>query len=168
MDTGVVVLEDRSISRRDRPPGDTPGRRGFVQARPNVTSHPAQIRLRGVPTIEIELVSELLNDADYDQQRAFGDLINGAIVRNFKAARLKGRAIGVRGLARVIGIQPSTLRRRIEKLVAAGWLERMEDGSVRYSQQSFDFGAPASRAMMHRFAASLQKAGWVDFRPPPG
>ena len=131
-----------------------------------MTSHFAQTRLHGVPTIEIALVSEVLNDADYDQQRAFGDLINGAIVRNFKAARLKGQPIGVRGLARVIGVQPSTLRRRIDQLLAAGWLERMDDGSVRYSQRSFDFGAPASRAMMHRFAASLQKAGWVDFRPP--
>ena len=125
-----------------------------------------QAQLHGVPAIEIELVSEVLNEADYDQQKAFGDLINGAIVRNFKAARLKDKAVGVRGLARVIGIQPSTLRRRIDQLVAAGWLERLDDGSVRYSQQSFDFGAPASRAMMHRFAASLQKAGWVDFRPP--
>ena len=125
-----------------------------------------QGQLHGVPAIEIALVSEVLNEADYEQQTIFGDLINGAIVRNFKAARLKDQPISVRGLARVIGIQPSTLRRRIEQLVAAGWLERLDDASVRYSQQSFDFGAPASRAMMHRFAASLQKAGWVDFRPP--
>jgi len=127
-----------------------------------------QAQLHGVPAIEIAVVSEVLNGADYDQQTTFGDLINGAIVRNFKAARLKNQAISVRGLARVIGIQPSTLRRRIDQLVAAGWLERMPDGSLRYSQQSFDFGAPASRAMMHRFAASLLKAGWVDFRPPDG
>jgi DNA-binding IclR family transcriptional regulator len=130
--------------------------------------HFTQAQLHGVPAIEIEVVSEVLNEADYDQQTAFGDLINGAIVRNFKAARLKDKPVSVRGLARVIGIQPSTLRRRIDRLISAGWLERMEDSSVRYSQQSFDFGAPASRAMMHRFAASLQKAGWVDFRPPPG
>jgi DNA-binding IclR family transcriptional regulator len=125
-------------------------------------------QLHGVPAIEIELISEVLNKADYDQQTTFGDLVNGAIVRNFKAARLKGQLVGIRGLARVIGIQPSTLRRRIDQLVAAGWLERLDDGSVRYSQQSFEFGAPASRALMHRFAASLQKAGWVDFRPPSG
>jgi hypothetical protein len=125
-----------------------------------------EAELHGVPPIEIEVVSEVLNEADYDQQTAFGDLINAAIVRNFKSARLKDTAIGVRGLARVIGVQPSTLRRRIDQLVLAGWLERIADGSVRYSQQSFDYGAPASRAMMHRFAASLQKAGWVDFRPP--
>jgi DNA-binding IclR family transcriptional regulator len=74
--------------------------------------------------------------------------------------------VSIRGLARVIGVQPSTLRRRIDQLVAAGWLERMSDGSVRYSQQSFDYGAPASRAMLRRFAASLKKAGWVNFRPP--
>lgn len=123
-------------------------------------------QLHGVPPIEIELVSEVLNEADYDQQTTFGDLINSAIVRNFKAARLKDRTVSVRGLARVIGVQPSTLRRRIDQLVAAGWLERMNDGSARYSQQSFDYGAPASRAMMHRFAAALQKAGWVNFRPP--
>src|SRR3982751_3538135 len=126
-----------------------------------------EAQLHGVPPIEIELVSEVLNGADYDQQTAFGDLINGAIVRNFKAARLKDQAVSVRGLARVIGIQPSTLRRRIENLVTAGWLERVDEGGVRYSQQSFDYGAPASRAMMQRFAASLLKAGWVNFRPPP-
>ena len=122
--------------------------------------------LHGVPAIEIELVSEVLNEADFDQQSTFGDLINGAIVRNYKAARLKDQAVSVRGLARVIGIQPSTLRRRIEQLVLAGWLERMDDGGARYSQQSFDYGAPASRAMLQRFAACLLKAGWVDFRPP--
>lgn len=131
-----------------------------------MTRHSAPLPLHGIPAIEIELVSEVLNAADYDQQTTFGDLINGAIVRNFKAARLKDQPIGIRGLARVIGLQPSTLRRRIDQLVADGWLERLHDGSVRYSQQSFEFGAPASRAMLHRFAASLQKAGWVDFRPP--
>ncbi|MEO8882529.1 MAG: winged helix-turn-helix domain-containing protein [Devosia sp.] len=133
---------------------------------PMMATHFTQAQLHGVPPVEIRVVSEVLNEADYDQQTTFGDLINGAVVRNFKAARLKDRAVSVRGLARVIGIQPSTLRRRIDQLVSAGWLERMSDGSVRYSQQSFDYGAPASRAMMHRFAASLQKAGWVDFRPP--
>jgi hypothetical protein len=131
-----------------------------------MTRHSAPLPLHGIPAIEIELVSEVLNAADYDQQTTFGDLINGAIVRNFKAARLKDQPIGIRGLARVIGLQPSTLRRRIDQLVADGWLERLDDGSVRYSQQSFEFGAPASWAMLHRFAASLQKAGWVDFRPP--
>ena len=125
-----------------------------------------EAQLHGVPPIEIELVSEVLNEADYDQQVTFGDLINAAIVRNFKAARLKDRPISVRGLAKVIGIQPSTLRRRIDQLVTAGWLERLSGAEVRYSQQSFDYGAPASRAMMHKFAASLKKAGWVDFRPP--
>lgn len=133
-----------------------------------MAAHFTQAQLHGVPAIEIEVVSEVLNEADYDQQTTFGDLINGAIVRNFKAARLKAKPVSVRGLARVIGIQPSTLRRRIDRLILAGWLERMEDGSIGYSQQSFDFGAPASRAMLHRFAASLQKAGWVDFRPPSG
>ncbi|HVY51381.1 MAG TPA: winged helix-turn-helix domain-containing protein [Devosia sp.] len=131
-----------------------------------MATHISGTQLHGVPPIEIELVSEVLNEADFEQQATFGDLINAAIVRNFKAARLKDRPVSVRGLARVIGIQPSTLRRRLDQLVAGGWLERMDDGSIRYSQQGFDFGAPASRAMMHRFAASLQKAGWVDFRPP--
>lgn len=131
-----------------------------------MATHFSEAQLHGVPAIEIELVSEVLNEADYDQQSTFGDLINSAIVRNFKAARLKDQAVSIRGLARVIGIQPSTLRRRIDQLVTAGWLERMNDETVRYSQKSFDYGAPASRAMMQRFATSLQKAGWVDFRPP--
>src|SRR3954467_4483606 len=105
----------------------------------HMASYFTDAQLHGVPPIEIELVSEVLNAADYDQQTTFGDLINGAIVRNFKAARLKDQAVGIRGLARVIGIQPSTLRRRIDQLVADGWLERMNDSSVRYSQRSFDF-----------------------------
>lgn len=124
--------------------------------------------LHGVPMIEIEAVSDALNDFDLTQQQTFGDLVAAAIVRNFKAARLKGQDVSIRGLARVIGVQPSTLRRRIEQLIAAGWLERLPDGSVRYSQQSFDYGAPASRRAMTRFAQALKRAGWVDFRPPDG
>ena len=30
-------------------------------------------QLHGVPPIEIELVSEVLNEADYEQQAVFGD-----------------------------------------------------------------------------------------------
>jgi DNA-binding transcriptional ArsR family regulator len=133
-------------------------------------SHPdlSGANLHGVPMIEIELVSEVLNDFDYEQQKTFGDLVAAAIVRNYKAARLKGQAVSIRGLARVIGVQPSTLRRRIEQLAAAGWLERQEDGTMRYSQQSFDYGAPASRTAMTRFGQALKRAGWVDFRPPVG
>ncbi len=124
--------------------------------------------LHGVPAIEVELVSETLNSFDFEQQKTFGDLIAAAIVRNFKAARLKDRPVSVRGLARVIGVQPSTLRRRIEQLVAAGWLERLTDGSVRYSQQGLDYGAPASREALTVMAKALRRAGWVDFRPPAG
>src|ERR1700754_5148126 len=102
---------------------------------PIMATNLTDANLHGVPAIEIALVSEVLNDADFGQQSTFGDLINGAIVRNYKAARLKDQAVSVRGLARVIGIQPSTLRRRIEQLVLAGWLERLDDGAVRYSQQ---------------------------------
>ena len=62
--------------------------------------------LHGIPSLEIELVSEALNDFDLAQQQAFGDLVNAAIVRNFKAANLKDQDVSIRGLARVIGIQP--------------------------------------------------------------
>jgi DNA-binding Lrp family transcriptional regulator len=94
----------------------------------------SDVNLHGVPAIEVELLSELLNGFDFEQQQTFGDLIAAAIVRNYKAARLKGQTVSIRGLARVIGLPPSTLRRRIEQLVEAGWLEHTEDGSVRYSQ----------------------------------
>ena len=124
--------------------------------------------LHGVPAIEVELVSEILNGFDFEQQKTFGDLIAAAIVRNFKAARLKGRPVSIRGLARVIGLQPSTLRRRIEQLIAAGWLERSADGSVQYSQQGLDYGAPASRQALTIMAQTLRRAGWGDFRPPAG
>jgi hypothetical protein len=119
----------------------------------------------GVPMLEIELVSEALNDFDLAQQQQFGDLVNAAIVRNFKAAQLKNRPVSIRGLARVIGIQPSTLRRRIAQLVERGWLER--DGEeVRYAAKSYQYGAPASHTAVLRFAQVLKQLGWGDFRPP--
>ena len=85
--------------------------------------------LHGIPAVEVELVSELLNGFDFAQQNTFGDLVSAAIVRNFKAARLKGQQVSVRGLARVIGVQPSTLRRRLEQLIEAGWLEPAPTGA---------------------------------------
>lgn len=124
--------------------------------------------LHGIPAVEVELVSELLNGFDFEQQGTFGDLVAAAIVRNFKAARLKGQQVSVRGLARVIGVQPSTLRRRIEQLIEAGWLERGPDGGATYSQQGFDYGAPASRQALTSMANALRRAGWGDFRPPLG
>lgn len=125
---------------------------------------PAEIL--GVPMLEIELVSEALNDFDLAQQQQFGDLVNAAIVRNFKAAELKGQPVSIRGLARVIGIQPSTLRRRITQLVDRGWLERRGE-QVHYSAKSYAYGAPASRRAVLRFAQVLKQLGWGDFRPPP-
>jgi hypothetical protein len=119
----------------------------------------------GVPMLEIELVSEALNDFDLAQQQQFGDLVNAAIVRNFKAAELKNRPISIRGLARVIGIQPSTLRRRIAQLVERGWLERVGE-DVRYAARSYEYGAPASHTAVLRFAQVLKQLGWGDFRPP--
>lgn len=135
-------------------------------------SHPddltALAETLGVPMLEVELVSETLNELDFLQQKTFGDLVGAAIVRNFKEARLKGKEVSIRGLARVIGVQPSTLRRRVEQLIEKGWLERMPDGSVRYSDQGFRYGAPASRRALTRFAQTVKRAGWVDFRPPSG
>ena len=120
-----------------------------------------------VSALEIELVSEALNDFDLAQQQVFGDLVNAAIVRNFKAASLKGQEVSIRGLARVIGIQPATLRRRIGQLITAGWLYRDAEG-VHYSQQSFAYAAPASRIAVERFARVLKQLGWGDLHPPRG
>lgn len=132
-----------------------------------VTTKAAGGTIHGVPVLEIELVSETLNQFDLNQQRVFGDLVNAAIVRNFKEAELKGQPVSIRGLARVIGVQPATLRRRIDRLVEAGWLDR--DGTaIRYSEQSYAYAAPASRAAVERFALVLKRLGWVDFHPPTG
>jgi DNA-binding Lrp family transcriptional regulator len=80
---------------------------------------------------------------------------------------LKQQPVSMRGLARVIGIQPSTLRRRIEQLVDKGWLTR-EGQEVRYSQKAYSYAAPASRRAAIRAASVLKQLGWVDFRPPEG
>ena len=42
-----------------------------------MATHFTEAELHGVPAIEIEVVSEVLNEADYDQQTAFGDLQEG-------------------------------------------------------------------------------------------
>jgi hypothetical protein len=120
----------------------------------------------GVPAREIIAFAELMNELEMSHVEMFGDAINSAIVTNVKAADLKGQRISVRGLSRVIGLQPSTIRRRIAHLVEQGWLTQAEDG-VHFPDAARERGAPKARAALLRFAHALNRLGWGDFRPPP-
>ena len=120
----------------------------------------------GVPAREIVAFAELMNELELQHVGMFGDSINSAIVTNVKAADLKGQPVSIRGLARVIGLQPSTIRRRIAHLVKQGWLIQDETG-VHFPEKAREQGAPFARAAMLRFAFALNQLGWGDFRPPP-
>lgn len=120
----------------------------------------------GIPASEVIAFTEALNYLDMVESALFGDAVNAAIVRNVKAAGLKGQPISIRGLARVIGMQPSTIRRRIAALVEKDWLVH-DDKGLRYSEAAFERGAPEARKALLRFAATLKRLGWGDFRPPP-
>ena len=119
----------------------------------------------GIPAREMIAFAELMNELELQHVEMFGDSINSAIVTNVKAADLKGRPVSIRGLARVIGLQPSTIRRRISNLVAQGWLVQ-DDTGVHFPDKARERGAPFARAAMLRFAFSLNQLGWGDFRPP--
>jgi hypothetical protein len=119
----------------------------------------------GVPAREVIAFAELMNALELQHLDMFGDSISSAIVTNVKAADLKGQRISIRGLARVIGLQPSTIRRRIADLVEKGWLAQDAAG-IHFPETARDRGAPMARAAMLRFAFALNKLGWGDFRPP--
>ena len=87
-----------------------------------------EIRYAGIPASEVIAFTEAINYLDLVESRMFGDAVNASIVRNVKAASLKGQAVSIRGLARVIGMQPSTIRRRIANLVAQDWLIHDDKG----------------------------------------
>ena len=125
-----------------------------------------QTDIAGVPTQEVIAFAELMNELEMQHVEMFGDSVNTAIVTNVKAADLKGRSVSIRGLARVVGLQPSTIRRRITNLVAQGWLVQDETG-VHFPDSARERGAPKVRKAMLRFAYALNKLGWGDFRPPP-
>ncbi|HSC61451.1 MAG TPA: helix-turn-helix domain-containing protein [Rhizomicrobium sp.] len=120
----------------------------------------------GVPAQEVIAFAELMNGLELQNVEMFGDSVNSAIVTNIKAADLKGQRVSIRGLARVIGLQPSTIRRRIAGLIEQGWLIQDETG-VHFPEIARERGAPLARAAMLRFAFALNKLGWGDFRPPP-
>jgi hypothetical protein len=119
-----------------------------------------------IPAQEVIAFAELMNELELQHVGMFGDSVNSAIVTNVKAADLKGQKISIRGLGRVIGLQPSTIRRRIASLVGQGWLFQDETG-VHFPDTARERGAPMARAAMLRFAVALNKLGWGDFRPPP-
>jgi len=125
----------------------------------------APTEIAGVPTAEMIAFAELMNELEMQHVEMFGDSINSAIVTNVKAADLKGRSVSIRGLARVVGLQPSTIRRRITNLVAQGWLVQDETG-VHFPDSARERGAPKVRKAMLRFAHALTRLGWGDFRPP--
>jgi hypothetical protein len=119
----------------------------------------------GVPAKEVIAFAELMNELELQHVGMFGDSVNSAIVTNVKAADLKGRPVSIRGLARVIGLQPSTIRRRIASLIEQGWLAQDATG-VHFPETARERGAPMARAAMLRFAFALNKLGWGNFRPP--
>ena len=121
--------------------------------------------IAGVPTAEMIAFAELMNELEMQHVEMFGDSVNSAIVTNVKAADLKGRSVSIRGLARVVGLQPSTIRRRITNLIAQGWLVQDETG-VHFPDSARERGAPKVRRAMLRFAHALTRLGWGDFRPP--
>jgi hypothetical protein len=125
----------------------------------------APTTIGGIPTQEVIAFAELMNELEMQHVEMFGDSVNAAIVTNVKAADLKGRAVSVRGLARVVGLQPSTIRRRIANLIEHGWLIQDETG-VHFPDFARERGAPKVRRAMLRFAQALNKLGWGDFRPP--
>lgn len=125
----------------------------------------ARTDFAGIPTPEVIAFAELMNELEMQHIEMFGDAINTAIVTNVKAADLKGRSVSIRGLARVVGLQPSTIRRRIAALVEQGWLIQDETG-VHFPESARERGAPKVRKAMLRFAHALNKLGWGDFRPP--
>ena len=120
----------------------------------------------GVPTQEVIAFAELMNELGLQHVEMFGDAVNAAIVTNVKAADLKGQSVGIRGLARVIGVQPSTVRRRIAALVEHGWLLH-DDTGVHFPEAARERGAPMAHGSMLRFASALNRLGWGHFRPPP-
>lgn len=119
----------------------------------------------GVPADEVIAFAELMNELEMQHVEMFGDSINSAIVTNVKAADLKGSRVSVRGLARVVGLQPSTIRRRIAQLIEQGWLAQDATG-VHFPEAARERGAPKARKAMLRFAQVLKQLGWGDFRPP--
>ena len=120
----------------------------------------------GISANEVIAFAELTNDLELQHVEMFGDSVNSAIVTNVKAADLKQQQVSVRGLARVIGLQPSTIRRRIGQLVKQGWLEQNATG-VHFPESARERGAPKARLAILRFAYALNKLGWGDFRPAP-
>ncbi len=130
-----------------------------------MTNTVARTDYAGVSAQEVIAFAELMNDLELQHIEMFGDSVNSAIVTNVKAAELKGQSVSIRGLARVVGLQPSTIRRRIANLVERGWLIHDETG-VHFDEAARERGAPKVRLAMLRFAHALNKLGWGDFRPP--
>ena len=121
--------------------------------------------IAGIPKDEVIAFAELMNELEMQHVEMFGDSVNTAIVTNVKAADLKGQCVSIRGLARVVGLQPSTIRRRIVNLVEQGWLVQDATG-VHFPESARERGAPKARKAMLRVAHALSKLGWGDFRPP--
>lgn len=119
----------------------------------------------GIPADEVIAFAEAINALDMAEAEMFGDAVNAAIVRNIKAAGLKDQQVSIRGLARVVGVQPATVRRRVSQLVSDGWLTN-ENGAIGYSPYAYERGAPAARRALVRFGETLRKLGWGDFAPP--
>jgi hypothetical protein len=115
---------------------------------------------------EVSALAEALNEIDLVERELFGDAVNAAIVRHVKAATLRGSRVGIRGLARVLGLEPATVRRRVANLVEAGWLEK-NDGGLDYSAMGLARGREVSRRVLLRLARVYRELGWGEIHPPP-
>lgn len=128
-------------------------------------THPPQ-QPAGPAPAEVAALAEALNDIDNLERDAFGDAVNAAIVRNVKSATLSGSSVSIRGLARVLGLEPSTIRRRIARLIDAGWVERDAEDRLRYSREGLERGRELTRVALERFARMFRAIGWGNVAPP--
>jgi DNA-binding transcriptional ArsR family regulator len=115
--------------------------------------------------LEVSALAEALNEIDVLERELFGDAVNAVIVRHVKAATLRGSSVGIRGLGRVLGLEPATVRRRVARLVDAGLLER-DEGRLRYSAYGLERGRELTRRVLLRLARVYRERGWGEIHPP--
>jgi hypothetical protein len=75
------------------------------------------------------------------------DIVEGRVTR------LPTLGVNLRSLADSTGIPKETVRRKVQDLIDAGWVERL-DGNLHYTPQAFLAAKPAREALM-RMAARI-------------
>jgi hypothetical protein len=81
--------------------------------------------------------------------------IDGRSYDDFLAGRLAEQPspINVQSISDTTGIPRETVRRKVRALVASGWIERREDGSLAVAPQAREELAPATEATMRYLVA---------------